>query len=262
MAVELQRYAKSLSYAWLLLRYPAIGLGAAACVEAPEVQTHCAALPLLKGRPADGLEADLFVDVISPTNHCTGLSIGSDTLLTAAHCIRSGLRSLSSWHGACRERKESCALDVDSAVTFVHPTLDVALIRLKGAQLDRNRTIAYLDHNHNFSDFEVLGSGVGSYAEDDTGCPSLPGERLIAAAFIKSWEDDDHFGARVTSSGSSVCAGDSGGAAIVSTEDGPRLAGILVQSESSPDGSCTPEGGFQLFVKVDAFKAWSSEYAL
>lgn len=65
----------------------------------------------------------------------------------------------------------------------------------------------------------------------------------------------EFFGANAEPGSSALCAGDSGAPATLLEAGEVRLLGVALSSSDDGSGS-TPDGGFQLFLKLDPLASW------
>lgn len=183
---------------------------------------------------------------------CTAVLVAPDALLLARHCVQPELDSV--WI-----RSVSFCGSLSSCGPFAvrsvrHETADLAVLRVLDVAASPEVPTVPILLDEDFSQFLFLGYGAGSYTIGTEFCSTTPGERLIGGDFAVTWSDDGYFGSTVD--GPAVCDGDSGGPALTFMDDRPHVAGLLVQSEASDAGPCTPAGGFQFWLRLARHWGW------
>jgi Trypsin len=184
---------------------------------------------------------------------CTGSIIGSDIILTAAHCFpfagqtNTVVRVEFSTDPVCDRDKNQLVWGEASHVA-IHPGYvnsegndndpltgshyDIALVKLKRVVPDDYQTIALPKSLPPLTKGEVIHiAGYGKttdYDIPDTGFVLLRlGEVVPSAPFLGVTNDErSEFLAMDQSNGKSICAGDSGGPAIRSTPTGLEVIGV------------------------------------
>jgi Trypsin len=200
----------------------------------------------------------VFVDV-KDGRVCTGSIVAPNWIILARHCLPRNATKIIVRSGV---RAENCASGPHPCLPiemtpFRHPTVDLALLRTAAMLPWPKSGFPRIHAGGDISSFDALGYGGAHVVA--TGTPENPlisGAELTRAQFRLDWQDPEYFGAFAGTEGLAVCDGDSGGPALAIAE-GPVIAGILTGSDLDPKGgSCTPPGGFQLWVRLKPFAGW------
>ena len=219
------------------------------CVAASQLTNGAAAAQYLMLEPWEE-EAVLFLDVTldgpPSTAQCTGVLIGAQWALTAAHCL-AGRVALET-RVAVGVSAQSPILETGGRAWLIHPSLDLALVSLDDevplSAASPLRLASVLPDWFGAGQLVQI-AGYGFDQNDAQGTRTFLVERVVGV------QSDE---VRVSADGlAGACRGDSGGPLLIRGVDGSvEVLGLLGHGSAS----CYGEDSY---TRVDAVAAWITE---
>lgn len=214
------------------------------------------------------------------TPFCSGTLIGSQTLVTANHCLKFELTShlfnstnIRVMFTNPKNQSQVELREVDSQSTFLnqeestlYPLYDVGWVRFKGSLPFGHKPIEIWSGIHQIQPSEeIMLAGYGRFTEDIAVDEQVDGKkRFTKTIFNKYMNTNISQGLILTgpTPGKSSCHGDSGGSAFIFKNKKWYLLGLINGLSSQHHGSkfmCSD--GYGVFTFVGAYKTWLSRSA-